>query len=35
MRVPWLLLLLQILMYAQLRENNQGIIKITSGGMNR
>lgn len=22
-------------MYAQLRENNQGIIKITSGGMNR
>lgn len=26
---------LQVMMYAQLRDNNQGIIKITSGGMNR
>jgi LDH2 family malate/lactate/ureidoglycolate dehydrogenase len=23
------------MMYAQLRDNNQGVIKITSGGMNR
>lgn len=26
---------LQVMMYAQLRDNNQGIIKITTGGMNR
>lgn len=26
---------LQVMMYAQLRGNNQGIIKITTGGMNR
>lgn len=26
---------LQILMYAQLRDNNQGIVKITSGGLNK
>ena len=25
----------QVMMYAQLRGNNQGIIKITTGGMNR
>lgn len=27
--------LLEVLLYAQLRGNNQGIIKITTGGMNR
>jgi hypothetical protein len=26
---------LQVLMHAQLRDNNQGIVKITSGGLNR
>jgi LDH2 family malate/lactate/ureidoglycolate dehydrogenase len=26
---------LQVMMYAQVRGNNQGIIKITTGGMNR
>ena len=25
----------QVLMHAQLRDNNQGIVKITSGGLNR
>jgi LDH2 family malate/lactate/ureidoglycolate dehydrogenase len=25
----------QVMLYAQLRDNNQGIIKITTGGMNR
>lgn len=26
---------MQVMLFAQLRGNNQGIIKITSGGMNR
>ena len=26
---------LQVLFYAQLRDNNQGIVKITSGGLNK
>lgn len=25
----------QVLMYAQLRDNNQGIVKITTGGLNK
>jgi hypothetical protein len=25
----------QVLLYAQLRGNNQGVIKITTGGMNK
>ena len=25
----------QVLMHAQLRDNNQGIVKITSGGLNK
>lgn len=28
-------LALQVLFYAQLRDNNQGIVKITSGGLNK
>eukprot|EP00195_Chlamydomonas_chlamydogama_P003675 CAMPEP_0202914340 /NCGR_PEP_ID=MMETSP1392-20130828/62857_1 /ASSEMBLY_ACC=CAM_ASM_000868 /TAXON_ID=225041 /ORGANISM="Chlamydomonas chlamydogama, Strain SAG 11-48b" /LENGTH=870 /DNA_ID=CAMNT_0049605955 /DNA_START=5 /DNA_END=2617 /DNA_ORIENTATION=+ len=28
-------ILLDVLLYAQLRDNNQGIVKITSGGLNR
>lgn len=26
---------MQVLFYAQLRDNNQGIVKITSGGLNK